>query len=696
MEAAANAEGAPIEPRKPKKPADGGPPRVSEERRAANESRRRLARLRASGEADVTSTRVAVDARESERREEAESRRAALRERRDGEAEASAARDAEVEQSWSRIFADATVPTELRDALEAQRKACDEVIAAKDAMADEIREELKLRDEGYVKALKRQAEDVDALVATMRARFGELKAASLDELEATEAQFLERREALLESNAAELDALLKQRAEAEAAFVEATAERSEAYAEELEKHRADDAEEYNILKIRLETDVQNLEQHLGAMRATYQLNTEKLEYNYRVLVERDHENQTTMQQQRKKIAKQRERLMHLKQRHAEAERKSRAENVKLLEEHRRTTEAFKDLQTKHRHFKRQDAKKFQEVWAMNEEAVMSRVKRALDADRVLHEQQLGWRWHAPNPDVFMPPEELALDAARKKKAAVREAAARARAEAIEAGEDPGPEPEASAASGAGAEGDENPFAKRLADPSYRLFLEAIADEVDFLVDAAAMRTLVAAEAEAKALEEAGEAEEAAVTRAAASALKVETVLKSLGVEDAPAFDGLAAALVAEGADAAAEAAAKRDVADVMVERDEIIPRLVAFAESERSAGGATALAQLKAAGEGEKDGERDGSPPAPRKTKEELEAEYWSRMANAVGPKTTRVWSALERGLERYREVLARRRDALDETRRLGEQNAELRALLNQYLSSQINAELQVPPTALV
>ena len=161
MEAAATAEGAPIEPRKPKKPADGGPPRVSEERRAANESRRRLARLRASGEADVTSTRVAVDARESERREEASrgARRSGAPRWRGG---GFRARDAEVEQSWSRIFADATVPTELRDALEAQRKACDEVIAAKDAMADEIREELKLRDEGHVKALKRQAEDVDA------------------------------------------------------------------------------------------------------------------------------------------------------------------------------------------------------------------------------------------------------------------------------------------------------------------------------------------------------------------------------------------------------------------------------------------------------------------------------------------------------------------------------------------------------
>ncbi len=34
---------------------------------------------------------------------------------------------------------------------------------------------------------------------------------------------------------------------------------------------------------RLETDVQNLEQHLEAMRATYQLNEEKLKYNYQVL-----------------------------------------------------------------------------------------------------------------------------------------------------------------------------------------------------------------------------------------------------------------------------------------------------------------------------------------------------------------------------------------------------------------------------
>lgn len=38
---------------------------------------------------------------------------------------------------------------------------------------------------------------------------------------------------------------------------------------------------------RLESDIAVLEQHLETMRATYQLNAEKLEYNYRVLLERD-------------------------------------------------------------------------------------------------------------------------------------------------------------------------------------------------------------------------------------------------------------------------------------------------------------------------------------------------------------------------------------------------------------------------
>lgn len=98
---------------------------------------------------------------------------------------------------------------------------------------------------------------------------------------------------------------------------------------------------------RLETDIATLEQHLENMRATYQLNTEKLEYNYRVLVERDHENQATVTQQKRKISRQRDILVNLKQKYSDMDKKYQDENCKLTDEYRRITEQFKDLQVRH-------------------------------------------------------------------------------------------------------------------------------------------------------------------------------------------------------------------------------------------------------------------------------------------------------------------------------------------------------------
>lgn len=49
--------------------------------------------------------------------------------------------------------------------------------------------------------------------------------------------------------------------------------------------------------------LQILEQQLQQMRATYQLNQEKLEYNFQVLKKRDEENTITKSQQKRKITR---------------------------------------------------------------------------------------------------------------------------------------------------------------------------------------------------------------------------------------------------------------------------------------------------------------------------------------------------------------------------------------------------------
>ena len=705
--------------------------------------------LRADREAsyDVSGVRAEADAREYRRRRDDQSRRAHIRDLVKEESLRSRSAETEIERGWEEIknFAK-DEPLALRDALASLKAKCDAAVRSKDDAASYIAAELDRREEAYAESLRRQNDDVDELLRRMRLRAKEQMVRARRALETVESDLEARRRSLLEKNDAEMRAFFEKRESAERAYAERTAANAQKYADELEKRRADDAEEFGILKTRLETDVANLQQHLAKMRAVYQLNAEKLEYNYRVLVEREAENQSTSSQQRKKIAFAREKLMVLKQKHAEAEKKFAAENVKLAEEHRRAAETFKELQMKHKRFVRADTKKFEEVWAMHEELVAAKVKRVLDADRVIHEQQLGWRWRPPSDDVFLKPDDLALVEGRKKREAAAAAAAAAAAEAVadesQFDDDDGSEaplrPEADPnANPSIADSEENPFVKRLCDPAYAELLEVTAEACFFLVDPATSRALADAEARAR---DAGDAADAAATAAAAAQLRAESVLRALGVRDAPSFDSYVAAMTMNesgtkkddleetqrrakkksggGVFAKDEGASKETLsrsarrsasaaaldAIFVPDYDDVVPRLIAFAESEKGASaGGRALAALKAANavsasaddkSGEKKEEEDK--PKPRKTRAELEAAFWQRQANVVGAKPSRAWSALERGLEKYLATLTKRKDAMEQTASLAKQNEELRGLLRQYLGADVNDELIVPPSALL
>ena len=73
-----------------------------------------------------------------------------------------------------------------------------------------------------------------------------------------------------------------------------------------------DAEDVHATKIKLETDVQILEQQLESMRASYQLNQEKLEYNFKILKKRDDENTITNSQQKRRLTRLQDNLNNLR------------------------------------------------------------------------------------------------------------------------------------------------------------------------------------------------------------------------------------------------------------------------------------------------------------------------------------------------------------------------------------------------
>ena len=76
-----------------------------------------------------------------------------------------------------------------------------------------------------------------------------------------------------------------------------------------------------------------------------------------------------------------------------------------------------------------------------------------------------------------------------------------------------------------------------------------------------------------------------------------------------------------------------------------------------------------------------------------LDKKYWSEMAEVIPQNKLNLWDALEPALAKYYDELTERRKLIDQTDNLKKQNSELRMLLQQYLSSSVNKELQIPPT---
>ncbi|MEW5307357.1 MAG: hypothetical protein WDW36_009761 [Sanguina aurantia] len=653
---------------------------ISKGKQQIIEASRRLLRVKHKTDTDVTSVRVAGDLRENKHRAQEEHTRQELRTKLLAEAEQGALQNAAVAMRWADLFS-VEVPQDLYQEIEQQRQACESIISSKDTLILETKNELKKKDDEFVKTLKGQAEDVDTLLQYMSRQFVEMQNAFKEEMDEIEGACLQERGDLLAANTRETGELFERRSRMEADFMERFLAAVEGYQGVLEALRVADAEDYHILKIRLETDIQNLEQHLEAMRATYQLNTEKLEYNYRVLVERDHENQATINQQKRKISRQRDLLSGLKQRYADSDRKYLEDNMKLTDEYKRITEQFKDLQSKFRHFELVDTKKYNEVWAMKEAEVAALVRQLLQADKVIHEQQLGWDWRPPDDAVFTPahggPTEAARSAAGKHSAA---------AAAVVLGEDAdGNGIEAAAVEGELVpESGSSELSRRLRDPRHWGALGLLCDEAGFLVDAKARAML------ARLAQDAGSRDEAGM-------IKAESIVRSLGVTDGHAFDALLDALSADshiemrpkGPGSRAVGGDKGEARlaagpAVLVHPDEAVRRLAAFVEAEGSAPSRAGMAggQSHVAGMARRAAER--------------EREFWARMSGVISDKGTRVWGALERQLEAHLALLQGRSSSLREVESLQAQNHELRTLLNQYLSSRINDELQIPPTQVI
>eukprot|EP01012_Entosiphon_sulcatum_P018445 TRINITY_DN2318_c0_g1_i1.p1 TRINITY_DN2318_c0_g1~~TRINITY_DN2318_c0_g1_i1.p1 ORF type:complete len:660 (-),score=241.36 TRINITY_DN2318_c0_g1_i1:37-2016(-) len=585
-------------------------------------SKKKLDQLKTVGTEEVTKFRIATDIAENERRIAEETARESRLQKKQDEAASSSKRNAAIQMKWQALY-EKVIPQDLLKEINAQKEACNKIIASKDRLINEFQQELKSKDEEYVKALKRHAEDIDKLIATMHQQTKALITAYEEELEEIETAFLQERTELLEANKNEITSLIEQRRNKETQNRKAREDKIEEEQQKLDQIHENYAEQYNILKMKLQKEIQGLEQQLEEMRALYQLNAEKLEYNLRVLSERVKENEKAIQHHKRKLARLQDVLSGLITKYADTDKKFRHENNIVTEHYRRITEQYKDLQLKFQYFEKADGEKYQKVWKMNEQEAMELVNKCVKADQVVFEQLLGAEWKPPPMNFWGDGE---LDDGKDKEAEETEA-------------------------------EEEEEEEELSEMAKRM-LNLLAEQCSFLVEERIRKAIAFLEADAQ------------------KPKKIESILKALAIENQADINKMLQYFTrtVEGNDG--------ELQMDLIDPQDAIVALKHFIEyqAKNATLQTSKKTQMQSIAERAKD------------RKKRAERDFWRRLAEIIPERDLRVWTALERGLEKYIVLLQDRSKLIDETDAIRLQNDELRALLNQYMASKINEELFSPP----
>ena len=620
-------------------------------------SKERLKKLMSDGQQLVSGVVVAGDSREVGRRFEEDDLRKTRYEKMDAEAHASGERFEEIMKKWSQAD-DKTVPQELRTILQQQKQVCDEMKEEKDRLISEFEDELKSKDETYVKHLKQQAEDIDLLVERMEEQAQSLVRAFQEELKQIEESFAVERHGLNEDQNISLSKTYKERRSKEVDYLETREKRMEENEAKIQHLRIQNAEEFNQVKIKLETDIQHLQQQIQQMKATFQLNAEKLEYNYQVLKKREEENILTISQQKRRLTRLQDVLNNLRSKLVKQEKTNKEECESLMSEYQKNIEQYKDLQKKVRHFQLTDVKRFYDIWKMNEEKVKELAQSVASADQLIHEHQLGLEW-TPQETIVSDLQPLLTQTNREVNQATMYVSQLLSEVNIDI------EQQATTEETIDTLGQKDP---QLSNDIIKDTLHIIAEEGGFLIESKMSHLLAPLENEEQML------------------MKLDSIFKALGIHTEAEVEDLVRHLIEQNDD--------NDASDNQTEAsikplnpNQVLKGLRHYSENRNSAKDGGSFVPKPIATFGLQNNNM---------TTELLESSFWSKMTNSLPKNHERLWTALQNGLEKYYPVLAVRSKLIDETSSLRQQNGELRLLLQQYMHSQVNRELEIPPTLMM
>jgi hypothetical protein len=284
-----------------------------------------------------------------------------------------------VAQGWKQCLA-ATNVQDVCELLDQQQTTCNEALMKLERMGEELGSELRQQEHEYVIAIKRNRQEVELLQKCITDEHQKLKYAFEKELAQIEESLAADRNCNLSTNKDELEALIAQRTMAETKSLYRQRQVIDEHRNEVKESESKAEHDREGLKIKLESEVRRLELELEDTRARHQFDTDKLEYNVRVLTELS-DNEEAVKKQKRRIMKGKEALnRELDDKH-QAKATGIRQNELLEEDCERIEKQSSGLKEKFERFQISDDEKYRAVRSMHRDdlqQLQSELKQSQD------------------------------------------------------------------------------------------------------------------------------------------------------------------------------------------------------------------------------------------------------------------------------------------------------------------------------
>lgn len=292
-----------------------------------------------------------------------------------------------IQNQWRKIMRLAKVES-LRKDIEILSQNHERDVDRKDAIIQMLDRDLEEAEEQFQMALRSHLQNVDRLIDLQDARLLALENEFEQDLGTLEDEFNAEREEIIKQHTLEKTELLDIMAAVEVEEHEREAESKQEHEQQREEIRNKNLEDINVLRITLDSTIEDLESHFEAAHVNYLSNTDQRTTEFKDLTRVDQELSKDIDVKIRQIERLGASLAHWRTKITQNVRECAERNQALLEEKDSISAHFQELKGRMNKFREAQARRLSEL-TQNAHRCKAELKRKCElAERILIRAEL--------------------------------------------------------------------------------------------------------------------------------------------------------------------------------------------------------------------------------------------------------------------------------------------------------------------